>query len=128
MSFTAGGVAVQPFARLLCSSGCPVEGFGAGVGGVCRRNCWEPREVCPRSQWGSEPLASSPRREDAQTGGAEVGGHGDPARSLPPVHPRMGNIDGCLKNLMDAWRTPQEATIRWKKEAGLLGGRFPCWM
>lgn len=38
------------------------------------------------------------------------------------MHPRMGNIDGCLKNLMDAWRTPQEATIRWKKEAGLLGG------
>lgn len=66
MSFSAGGVAVQPLARLLCSSGCPVEGFGAGVGGVCMRICWEPREVWPCSQWGSEPLALSPCREDAQ--------------------------------------------------------------
>lgn len=102
MSFTAGGVAVQPLAKLLCSSGCPMVGFGAGAGGVCTRTCWEPREVWPRSQWGSEPLASSPCREDAQRGAAEIGGHGDPAQSLPLAHPLRGNIDGCLKNLMRA--------------------------
>lgn len=51
---------------------------------------------------GAVSLWLCPRAVRMLRSDVEVSGHGDLAQNLLLMHPLMGNIDGCLKNLMRA--------------------------